>query len=288
MDVIGTIETQDTPIDVQTLRLSREGNVKRIFDALQEESLLKVYVNDILTMQLGCSANHLVELVVGRLFTEGMIRSEDEIDCISICENSMRAEVYLEDRTADLSNHDIETTPTCCTNNKTLNNYFGTGEPLAPVTPIAWSPEWIFKLTDAFTNDKTVHARTNGTHSAYLSTPEKILCFREDIGRHNAFDKVIGWALNNDVDLSQCAIFTSGRVPTDMVTKAIRAHVPILVTKAVATDKTVQIARKFDLTLICAAHSDSIDVMNDPMGIVKDPSRQTPTRTNKHMAEQHA
>ncbi len=272
MDVIGTIEVQDTPIDISTLRLSRDGKVKKEYDALQEESLLKVYVNDILTMQLGCSANHLVELVVGRLFTEGMIRSADEIDCMSICENSMRAEVYLKDRKADLSNHTIETTPTCCTNNKTLNNYFGTGEPLKPVAPIEWTPEWIFQLTDIFAKDETVHARTNGTHSAYLSTPDKILCFREDIGRHNAFDKVIGWALNHDVDLRKCAILTSGRVPTDMVTKAIRAHVPILVSKAVATDKTVQIARKFDLTLICSAHPDSIDIMNDPMRIVKPPS----------------
>lgn len=268
MDVIGTIDIQDQPIDMQTLRLTRKGTVKKVFDALQEESLLKVYVNDILTMQLGCSANHLVELVVGRLFTEGMIRSEDEIDSMSICEKSMRAEVYLKDRKADLSNHTIETTPTCCTNNKTLNNFFGTGEPLKPVKPIAWTPEWIFRLTDAFAKDKTIHKKTNGTHSAYLATPDKILCVREDIGRHNAFDKAIGWALNYDVDLTKCAMFTSGRVPTDMVTKAIRAHIPILISKAVATDKTVQIARKFNLTLICSAHTDAIDIMCDPSHVV--------------------
>ena len=66
------------------------------------------------------------------------------------------------------------------------------------------------------------------------------------------------------VDLSPCIVFTSGRVPIDMVAKAIRARIPILVSKAVPTDKTIQIARDHDLTLICSAHPDAIRVFNDP------------------------
>ena len=261
MEVIGTIELADEPLEFTIARHRLDGSVAAETAVVQDETLLDVYVNEIPTMQIGCSKSNLVELVVGRLFSEGMVGSADEITVMSVCENSMRADVYLRNRTADLTRKSKRVIPTCCTNNIILNDFFGLDEPLAPVQPISWTDEWVFRQAREFAQDKTAHARTHGVHSAYLSTPEKTLCVREDIGRHNAFDKVIGWALMNDVDLAGCMIYTSGRVPTDMVTKAIRAGVPLLVSKAVATDKTVKLARELNLTLICQATPQSFDVM---------------------------
>ena len=261
MEVVGTIELKDEPEIVGATRYAADGSVERVSDSVQVENLLDVYVNDIPTMQIGCSPSSLVELVVGRLFTEGMVSDADEIEVLSVCENSMRADVYLHNRTADLTRPPRRVVPTCCTNSQTLNDYFGTSDPLQAVEPIPWDPEWVFRLASEFAADKTSHARTKGIHSAYLATSSETLCVREDIGRHNAFDKVIGWALMNGCDLSQCMVFTSGRVPTDMVTKAIRAGVPILASKSVATDKTVRLAHELNLTLICRATPSSFDVM---------------------------
>ncbi len=75
---------------------------------------------------------------------------------------------------------------------------------------------------------------------------------REDLGRHNAFDKVVGAACAR-ASICGTLIFSSGRLPVDMVMKAIHAGVPILATKAVPTDETIRLAREFDLTLICQA-----------------------------------
>ena len=261
MNVIGVIRVQDEPLECMATRFTEDGGVQLVEDAVQIENLLSVYVNDILTMQLGCSASDLVELVVGRLFTEGIVEAVADIDAISVCEHSLRADVYLADRAADFSRGAPCTVPTCCTQNRVLNDYFGRGRALRSVQPIAWSPEWVFSVLEEFAKDKTSHARTRGVHSAYLATRDKILCVTEDIGRHNAFDKAVGWALMEQVDLSQCMLFTSGRVPTDMVTKAIRAGVPLLVSKAVATDKTVEIAREYNLTLICSAKNGRFDLM---------------------------
>lgn len=272
VEIIGVVPTVDEPVSFKALRYQRDcGSSKVVEDAVQEESLLAVYVNDILTMQLGCSASHLVELVVGRLFTEGLIASIDEIDTVSVCEQSMRADVYLRDREADLSREAEHIVATCCTNNMTLNEYFTEHSELVPVKPIPWDPAWVFRVADEFAKDKTAHARTQGSHSAYLVDRERILYLREDIGRHNAFDKAIGSALIDRVDLSQCLLYTSGRVPTDMVTKAIRARLPILVSKSVATDKTVEVARSLDLTLICKAVPASFDVLNDPTAATAQP-----------------
>lgn len=264
MHVIGTVETFDNPIACSARRYNRAGQLTGIIKEVQTENLLTVYVNDILTMQVGCSASNLVELVVGRLFTEGLIAGIDEIDALSICEKSMRADVILKNRTADLSKEALGFVPTCCTNNRVANRYFVRDEGLRALVPIPWSADEIFAMADTFAEDHTSHARTRGSHSAYLWRAGECLVLREDIGRHNAFDKVVGWALTQGVDLGQCALFTSGRVPTDMVTKAIRARIPILVSKAVATDKTVEIARDYALTLICGADSEKIEVFNDP------------------------
>lgn len=267
MEVIGTIELPDTPQQTAAMHVTPDGGVLRTKTAVQREHLLDVYVNDILTMRLGCSASHLVELVVGRLFTEGMIAGIEDIDAISVCETSMRAYVYLADRKADLSRTAVDTVPTCCTNNRVLNDYFGGQGELAPVTPIPWRVEDVFALAADFAQDKTAHARTRGSHSAYLARGSEVLCERDDIGRHNAFDKVIGWALAQGIDLRRCAVLTSGRVPTDMVTKAIRARIPLLLSKSVATDKTIEIAWGYRLTLLTSVKPEGFDVISDPLGV---------------------
>ena len=129
--------------------------------------------------------------------------------------------------------------------------------------PVEWKPEAVFRIADEFALDKTVHARTRGAHSAFLCDLDgRILCMREDIGRHNAFDKVVGWALLNGVDLAKCMLYTSGRVPSDMASKAIRAGIPILVSKSVATDQGVALARAYGLTLICEAKPMQFDLVN--------------------------
>lgn len=266
MEVIGTVEIIDEPAEIAACRRLRDGSVSEISSEIQRESLLTVNVNDIPTMQVGCSASDLVELVVGRLFTEGLVSGVDEIEALSLCENTLRADVYLKDRTADLSREATRMVPTCCTNNIVLNDYFGTDVLPSRVQPIDWDDEWVFGVADAFALDKTSHKRTRGSHSAYLADKSGVLCVREDIGRHNAFDKAIGAALMEGVDLARCLLFTSGRVPTDMAMKAVRAGLPILVSKAVATDRSIEMAREYGLTLICNATTSSFDVVSAPEG----------------------
>ena len=90
----------------------------------------------------------------------------------------------------------------------------------------------------------------------------KILYLCEDIGRHNALDKVLGRALIDGVDLTQCVLFSSGRIPDDMMEKVIRARVPLLASNAVPTDRAVELARRYHVTLICTARPDGMDIFS--------------------------
>jgi FdhD protein len=127
-----------------------------------------------------------------------------------------------------------------------------------------WEPEWIFSMADEFASGGKIHKITRGTHSAYLSVRGEVVFHCEDIGRHNALDKAIGYALMQGYQREECMLFTTGRVPTDMVKKAIYAQIPVLVSKASPTDAAIELAKQYDLTLICNAWPDRYEIFHKP------------------------
>ena len=264
MNLVGIAKATDEPMALGMERHLRSGRITAVSKLVQQESTLMVAVNGIQTMQICCSASHLAELACGRLFTEGLVRNLDEIEAITLHDDPLRIDVELAGRAPDFNRRQAPVIPSCSSANNTMNSFFETGEPLSPVTPIDWEDEWVFRIAEEFELDRTMHSRTWGSHSAYLADKSGVLYLCEDIGRHNAFDKAIGCALLDGVDLKHCLMFTSGRVPTDMAVKAVRAGLPLLVSKAVATDKTIDMARAYNLTLICRASSSSFDVACEP------------------------
>ncbi|MBQ4045297.1 MAG: formate dehydrogenase accessory sulfurtransferase FdhD, partial [Lachnospiraceae bacterium] len=156
----------------------------------------------------------------------------------------------------------LQKEPTCCPDNKVFVANQDARD-LRPLAPAAWTPEDIFLLAGRFSKGSGIHKKTQGTHSAYLYHDGRIVFAAEDIGRHNALDKVIGYMLLHALKPETCMVYTTGRVPTDMVEKAVAAGVPVLVTKAVPTDQAVQMAKRYNLTLICKAWPDSFEIFHD-------------------------
>ena len=99
-------------------------------------------------------------------------------------------------------------------------------------------------------------------HAAYLYKDGKVVTLFEDIGRHNALDKIIGYIYLNNIKSEDCIVFTTGRVPVDMVRKAIYAKLGALVSKAVPTVDAVSLAKEYNLNLICRAWQDSFQIFN--------------------------
>lgn len=228
LDLIRSKKIQET---------ARDGSVILREEPVLVEHPVDVYMDEKLTMKITCTPQYLAELILGRLLTEGRIRSVEEIESISICESGKQGKVVLKDRQIGEISDDVEM-----------------------VEPIRWDNEWIFTLADRLKEGMPLHQKTWGTHSCFLLVNGEILFECEDIGRHNALDKVIGYALKGQIDLRKCVVYSSGRIPVDMVMKTVRAGIPILASKAAPTMEAVQLAKKYNLTLICSARSDRMKV----------------------------
>lgn len=229
-------------------------------DDLVAEHTMEIYLNDTPAYEVVCSPTDLPELVLGRLLSNGVIQSTDEVELLYLCENGLRAKVYLPEWEPATEHPGVEQVSTCCTGNRTIADLFRNQTPPRHLRPIAYEQRWIFRLAEAMKEDMPLYAATHGTHSCLLMHKGEILRRAEDIGRHNALDKVLGWALMQGIPLEECIVYTSGRIPVDMVMKVIRAGVPVLASKAMPTRESVLLAGEFGLSLIGAARKDSMVV----------------------------
>lgn len=239
----------DQTVDVRAANLVREHSIE-------------VRINEEPLMRLVCTPNKLAELVLGRTVTEGFIKSSDDVESLYICENGNRARLYLKQGTVLIRKEkEPQAEPTCCTDNRIWENY--AVRDLRALEDTMHTNGHIFALIEKFSENASLHKKTMGTHSCYLSCNGEYQGVFEDIGRHNALDKAVGYALMNGLEFKDCILFTTGRVPVDMVRKAVMAGIPVLVSKAVPTAEAVEMAKRYHLTLICRAWPDSYEVYNE-------------------------
>ena len=103
---------------------------------------------------------------------------------------------------------------------------------------------------DEFIQRSEVFKATGGVHSAALCDTKNILVFNEDIGRHNAIDKIFGECLLKDIPTDERLVITSGRVSSEILLKVARRNIPIIISKAAPTDLGVKLANDLGMTLL--------------------------------------
>ncbi|MFH1148373.1 MAG: formate dehydrogenase accessory sulfurtransferase FdhD [Pseudomonadota bacterium] len=142
------------------------------------------------------------------------------------------------------------------------------GGPRSEVKPVSSSLK--IKAEVVLSSSRDLHLwgenwkKTGGFHIALLFNEEGIIWKTEDIGRHNAVDKVIGFALRSGIRLSECFLVCSGRQPENMIAKAGRAGIPVIISRASTTDKGIRLAERVGITLIGFAREDRFTIYSHP------------------------
>ena len=135
-----------------------------------------------------------------------------------------------------------------------------------PFLPVEWqiSFDAIMSGID-WISEAPLFRQTGSVHVAAVLSPEGERFFRtEDVGRHNAVDKAIGWLLKNSIKTSDAALITSGRLPEDMVLKGAGAGIPIMASISAATADGADAARRCNMTLIGFARNGRFNVYSAP------------------------
>ena len=135
-----------------------------------------------------------------------------------------------------------------------------------PLLPAAVSSEVLLLAPQRIRSQQRVFAKTGGVHAAALLDLEgQALCIREDVGRHNAVDKVVGWALRHDrLPLHRTILLVSGRASFELTQKALLAGIPILAAVSAPSSLAVELAEQSGLTLIGFLREDSMNIYAHP------------------------
>ncbi len=213
-----------------------------------EEVPFTVEVNGREIATLLCSPDDLRDLVAGFLYTSGLANEAPRTEDIVIDNERWNANVSMSGGIPeDMVFRRIYTSG--CGRGIIFHSPLDilNRAPLADGFKI--KAEAVTSLMNEFLSSSAEHRETRGVHSAALADADGILIFRDDIGRHNAFDKVVGAALLAGISLEDKAILSSGRISSEIFSKALRCRVPVLVAAGVPTNQAVKLARQVNMAL---------------------------------------
>lgn len=276
IDPNNTIQQTSTK---QILRWNQSSS-KLVEDELVIEEPLEIRVAQQSLIVVMRTPGHDFELAAGFLYTESLIESVDDVEIIAYCEDTDSdskhfsefqniVNVRLENG-FDLEEHsgwqrNFHANASCGLCGKmTIESVKLQVDPLT--TDISLKQSLFYRLNDKLREAQSVFEKTGGLHAAGLfSGNGQLLIVREDIGRHNAVDKVIGQALLSDMlPLDKHILMVSGRASFEIVQKALFARIPFIVAVSAASTLAVDLAEEGNITLIGFMRGQRMAVYSHP------------------------
>jgi len=221
-----------------------------IKESVVREVAATIMFNNRELVTLLCSPADWDHLAVGFLQSEGLITTGDEVK--KVMSDQRHGIVWVEtfdDREADTEFMHKRVITSGCGQGASFSMSQASSE-AGIVSQVTFPADDILRLVDAFQHHSEVYKSTHGVHSAALCDARDILVFKEDIGRHNAIDKMFGECLMTHLPTEDRMVIISGRVSSEMLLKVARRKVPVIVSIAVPTDAGVEWAAAMGMTLV--------------------------------------
>jgi FdhD protein len=255
------------------LRLTRDG-AQSTENIVARESPVTVILNNQELVTLLCSPNDLKYLAVGFLYSEGLLQSKDEIERVLV--DDERGVVRLQ--TAG-----VKEVPQDVLYKRVISTGCGRGASFYSAADAARqkvesrmeiSTDEVFTLVNRFQHDSELYLATHGVHSAALCDRKSVLVFSEDIGRHNAIDKIFGRCLLEGIPTEDRVVITSGRISSEILHKVSKIGIPILISISAPTNLGVKIADSLGITLIASVRGQKMNVYTGDWRIVRNAEQE--------------
>jgi FdhD protein len=223
----------------------REGRAVGIDDPVIQEERLSLFINGEFYARIVASRNNLRELGAGFVVSQGLAKEVDEVvvegDVIDV-----RAPV------AGGGSREVIST-----------GAIGIFRPFEKVvSSLTLAIQDVYAITEEIETE--TWRKTGAVHCSVLYSGGRIVARSSDVGRHNTVDKVIGHAVLNHLDRSQCVLGCTGRQPRDMVTKAAHAGIPVVISRAASTKQGIDAAWEAGITLVCFSRKGRFTVYSHP------------------------
>ena len=251
LDDIGSYRIRPNPWDPKLSRTIKgvDQNGRSTETSVIEERPLTIYLNSqeiVTAMTIGDYPEYLA---VGFLKNQGMLKSDDLLEAVEYDEE---LEVVVV-RTERESNYEEKLSKKTRTSGCAVGTVFGdmmegVDQVRLAATPVHTS--WIYRLSHLINRTPSLYLETGAIHGTVLCQQDQPLVYMEDVGRHNAVDKISGWMHLEGVSPENKIMYTTGRLTSEMVIKTALMGIPVLVSRSGFTAWGVDIAKQVGLTLI--------------------------------------
>ena len=224
----------------------------RIAVSVPVERSLTLYLNsqEIVTMMTIC--DYPEYLAIGYLLNQNMLKPDDVLTAVEYDDD---LEVVVV-RTKRGTNYEDKLKKRTLTSGCAQGTAFGDlmeaieGIEL-PAAELRTS--WLFELVAAIKTIPSIYREAGSIHGCVLCEQGKPICYMEDVGRHNAIDKIAGWMYLGNIGAADKMLYTTGRLTSEMTIKTVRMGIPILISRSGSTGWGVELGRKAALTMISRA-----------------------------------
>ncbi len=225
--------------NITRIEIDDKVNRFEINDTVITEYELKLSVEGKEYDTILCSPKNLDNLVIGRLSSDGIIGSAADIRSIDIDENQGTASVML-----------------------SLVKEHGSRQKNGSGLYVRAAD--ILEVMKSLDDMSVTFKKTGGVHGCALCNNKEIITFDFDLGRHNAIDKVIGYAISNKISLAEKIIIVSCRISSGIISKIVQNKIPVISSRSAPTQLAIKIARENDITLIGFARGNRMNIYSMP------------------------
>src|SRR6476659_8753149 len=222
---------------------------ERIETGVVVERALTLYLNaqEIVTMMT--IADYPEYLALGYLLNQNMLKADDVVTAVDYDEDLAVVVVRTEGHTDFEDKLKRRTQTSGCAQVTAFGDLMEALDTVSlPKTPLKTS--WLYRLTQAINTTPSLYLEAGAIHGCVLAQADKPLLYMEDVGRHNAVDKIAGYMFKHRISAADKIFYTTGRLTSEMVIKTVRMGIPILISRSGFTAWGVELARKANLTLI--------------------------------------
>jgi len=227
-----------------------------------EEKPLTLFLNDQEVVTMMTVNDHPKYLALGYLLNQNMISNRTKINSIEYHEDLMIVVVRTKSKLDYQRKLKKKTVTSGCAQGTLFGDIMESFEKIKLKNSTKLKVSWIYELSKKINLTPSLYLKAGAIHGCVLCEKDKPLIYMEDVGRHNAIDKIAGYMLLKKVKSSDKIFYTTGRLTSEMVIKAVKMKIPIVISRSGFTAWGVELARKANLTLIGRAKGKKFVVLS--------------------------